>query len=237
MNTSVMQTVDLTGASYSATLMGLIATAILLLMGTGWVQRGWKLPVALCAVAALVGVLALFEARAVWLATSDVPLVYHYVGWIISMPLQVLALYFLAARAGRVSIALFWRLLVVSVLMVLVRYLGEAGFMHATLAFLIGIVFWLYILGELFFGRMDEVVIKAANPPLQRGYFWLRLIVTVGWAVYPLGNFITSFGGYVDQGGLSVTYNLADFLNRMAFGLALLATATMASQEVDHDQA
>jgi sensory rhodopsin len=230
-NVSVMPTMDLTGASYSATLMGLIATSILLLIGTGWVRGGWKLPVALCAVAALVGVLATFEARNVWLATGQVPLVYHYVGWIVSIPVQIAALYFMARQAGQLSVALFWRLLVTSVLMILVRYLGEAGFMHATLAFLIGIVFWLYILGELFFGRMDEAIAKSRNPALQRGYFWLRLIVTVGWAVYPLGNFITSFGGYVDQGGLSVTYNIADFLNRMAFGLALLATAILVSQE------
>ena len=69
---------------------------------------------------------------------------------------------------------------------------------------------------------------------MQRGYFWLRLIVTVGWAIYPLGNFITSFGGYVDDGALSVAYNLADFLNRMAFGLAVLATGVLASEVPDH---
>ncbi len=231
MNPPILATIDLTGASYSATLLGLIATTVLLLMGTGWVARGWKLPVTLCAVAALVGALALFEARHVWLITAEVPIVYHYVGWFISMPLQVMALYFLARQVVALSVALFWRLIVTSMLMILVRYLGEAGFMHATLAFLIGIVFWLYILGELFFGRANEAIFKSSNPCIQRGYFWLRLIVTVGWAVYPLGNFITSFGGYVDHGGLSVTYNIADFLNRMAFGLAVLATAIFAAAE------
>ena len=65
------------------------------------------------------------------------------------------------------------------------------------------------------------------SEPVKRGYFWLRLIVTVGWAIYPLGNFITSFGGYVDTGALSVAYNIADFLNRMAFGVAVLAAAML----------
>jgi bacteriorhodopsin len=109
--------------------------------------------------------------------------------------------------------------------------------MNATLAFLIGLVFWLYILGELFFGSMDTVVRDSSVKPVIRGYFWLRLIVTVGWAIYPLGNFITSFNGYVDTGGLSIAYNIADFLNRMAFGVAVLATAMLAdkqSKEVDH---
>ncbi len=231
---AVFQTTDLTAASYSVALFGLAATTVLLLIGTGWVGRAWKVPVTLCGVAALVGVAAVFDAREALAAVGQVPIVYHYVGWAISMPLQVIALYFFAQQAGKMGIGLFWRLVVVSILMVFVRYLGEAGFMHPTLAFLIGLIFWLYILGELFFGRMDEVIRGSLNRPMQRGYFWLRLIVTVGWAIYPLGNFITSFGGYVDDGALSVAYNLADFLNRMAFGLAVLATGVLAAEVPDH---
>ena len=232
---AVFETADLTAASYSTALLGLVATAALLLLGTGWVRPAWKLPVALCALAALVGTLAVFQAREVWSVAQSVPVVYHYVGWAISMPLQVLALYFFAGRTAKLGMGLFWRLVVVSVLMVFVRYLGEAGLMHATLAFLIGLVFWLYILGELFFGRMDEAVRDSRMPAVQRGYFWLRLIVTVGWAIYPLGNFITSFGGYIDTGALSVAYNIADFLNRMAFGVAVLAVAMMDAGETADD--
>lgn len=228
---AVFETTDLTAASYSTAFLGLVATSVLLLMGSGWVARNWKLPVTLCALAALVGVGAMYEAREAWAASKAVPVVYHYVGWAISMPLQVLALFFMAAGVGKLGQGLFWRLVVVSILMVFVRYLGEAQYMHATLAFLIGLVFWLYILGELFFGRMDEVIRGSLNEPVQRGFFWLRLIVTVGWAIYPLGNFITSFGGYVDDGALSVAYNIADFLNRMAFGVAVLAAAMIDSGE------
>jgi hypothetical protein len=230
----VYQTTDLTAASYSVALFGLAATAILLLMGTTWVGRNWRLPVSLCAIAALVGVGAAYEARAAWLAGNGVPVVYHYVGWSVSMPLQVMALYFLSRTAGKLGAGLFWRLVVVSVLMVFVRYLGEAQFMHPTLAFLIGLVFWLYILGELYFGRMDDIVRASTGDYLRRGYFWLRLIVTIGWAIYPLGNFLTAFAGIVDDGSLSVAYNLADILNRMAFGVAVLATGVLVSEEVKH---
>ena len=224
-------TPDLTAASFSVDLFALAATSVLLVAGTGWVRRGWKIPVMLCALAALVGVGATFDARAAWVAAGKVPVVYHYVGWAVSMPLQVLALYFFAAGAGRQGAGLFWRLSVVSVLMVFVRYLGEAAYMDATLAFLIGLVFWLYILGELFFGNMEAAVARSAHSSLRRGYFWMRLIVTVGWAIYPLGNFITSFGGYQDTGALSVAYNLADLLNRVAFGVAMLTTAVLASED------
>lgn len=231
MNNPVMQTIDLTGASYSAALMAMLATTLLLFMGTAWLRGGWKIPVTLCALAALVGTMSLYESRLVWLAQSQVPLVYHYVGWVISMPILVVSLYFFVRNVGSVSVALFWRLLIVSVLMVLFRYLGEAGIVHPTLAFLIGLAFWLYILGELFFGQMEEAVSKSMNRPVQRGYFWLRLIVTIGWAIYPLANFIISFSGHVDTGGMSIAYNLAEFINRMALGLTVLASAILASKE------
>lgn len=235
MTNQVMQTIDLAAASYSASLFGMVATSLLLLIGSAWVRDGWKLPVTLCGLAALIGVFTLFESRSVWLAASEVPLVYHYVGWIISMPLQIAALFFFARQVGKVSVGLFWRLLIVSILMVLFRYFGEAGFVHATLAFLIGIVFWLYILGELFFGQMDDAVSKSLNQPVIRGYFWLRLIVTIGWAIYPLANFIISFSEYVDAGGMSVAYNLTEFLNRMAFGLIILTSAVLATKGASDD--
>ena len=104
------------------------------------------------------------------------------------------------------------------------------------MSFLIGIVFWLYILGELYFGQMDEAVSGAENDAMQRGYFWLRIIVTVGWAIYPLGSFIVSFTAYVDDGRLSLTYNLADFVNRIAFGLAVMATALISAGDRRHSE-
>lgn len=231
---AVYQTSDLTAASYSVALFGLAATTVLLLLGQAWVDRKWRLPVALCAIAALVGIGAVYEARDAWLVGNGVPVVYHYVGWSVSMPLQVLALFFLVGTAGKLTAGLFWRLVVVSVLMVFVRYLGEAQFMHPTLAFLIGLVFWLYLLGEFYFGRMDDVVRGSTGDYLRRGFFWLRLIVTVGWAIYPLGNFLTAFAGIADDGSLSVAYNFADILNRMAFGIAVLSTAVLASEENSH---
>ena len=59
------------------------------------------------------------------------------------------------------------------------------------------------------------------------------LIVTVGWAIYPLGNFLTSFAGVADAGALTVAYNLADVLNRMAFGVAVLAAGSLALDGAD----
>ncbi|MCW6509001.1 bacteriorhodopsin [Lichenifustis flavocetrariae] len=236
MNGTVLQATDVAGGTFSVALFGLIAEAVLLLLATGWVARAWKLPVALSAVVALVAAFGTLQARDVWLATHQIPISYQYVGWAVTMPLQVLTFFFFVATLATPPAALFWRLLVVSILMVVVRYMGEAGFTHAALSFLIGIVGWLYILGELFFGRLNEIVANSHDEPVQRGYFWMRLIVTIGWAIYPLCNFIAGFGGGVGGGSLAITYNLADFVNRIAFGLAVLATAMLKTDAAPRPQ-
>ncbi|MFT3989603.1 bacteriorhodopsin [Aestuariivirga sp.] len=231
MSSNFMKASDLVAAGFSTALLALACAAVLLLVGTGWVRRGWKLPVLLAAIAALAGALSTQEARNAWIATAATPLDYFYACWFVSMPLQIAALYFAVRQAGALSVALFWRMIGITALMVLVRYLGDAGYMNATLSFLIGIILWLYVLGELFFGRMDEVVAKSRMPVLRRGYFWLRLIVAIGWAIYPLVQFLLSSGNVVSSGAVSLTYSLFEFPNRIAFGLALLAIALIESPE------
>ncbi len=225
----VLQATDVVGGSFLLLLAATAATAVLLLLGTGWAQHKWKLPVALAGVAMLVAALLYLQADAIWLSVHQMPVIYRYVGWMIIMPLQVLALYFFIQVQANLSYGLFWRLLVVSLVMVLARYMGEVGFFYPTLGFLIGLAAWLYILGEVFFGRMSEVNGRNGSHSSQTAFFWLRLIVSVGWAVYPLCNFIGSFAGGIDEGKLTIIYNLADLVNLVAFGLIVLTAAVRGS--------
>ena len=47
---------------------------------------------------------------------------------------------------------MFWRLLVGTLVWVIAQLLGAYGYMSVTLGFLVGIVGWLYIIGELYMG-------------------------------------------------------------------------------------
>jgi len=49
----------------------------------------------------------------------------------------------------------------------------------------------------------------------------MRFIVTVGWSIYPLGYFFGYLCGAVDSMSLNLVYNLADFVNKIAFCLAI----------------
>ncbi|SMF29314.1 Bacteriorhodopsin-like protein [Tistlia consotensis] len=225
MTVELLQPTDVAGGTYSLALVGMLGTAVLLFLGTGWVSRQWKLPVALAGLVALIAAAFYLEAREAWAAAQHLPVIYRYIDWLVTVPIQVLTLYFFIAAVARPPVGLFWRLLVVAVVMILARYMGEVGFMHPTLGFLIGIVGWLYILGEVCFGKLGEINSKSASETVQTGFFWLRLVVTVGWAIYPLCYFIASFAGGIDDAALSIVYNLADFVNRILFALIVLYAA------------
>lgn len=225
MSTKLLQPADVASGTFSLTLIAMVAVTVLLIMGTAWVSRKWKLPVALSGIVTLVAAIHYFYVNNIWLESGQMPIIYRYIEWLITVPLQVVTLYFFIRVISSLSTWLFWRLLVVSVVMVLARYMGEADLMHPTLGFLIGLISWLYILGEAFFGRLGELSAKSSNYAVHTGFFWLRLIVTVGWAIYPLCYFIARFAGGVEVQKLNIVYNLADFVNQIAFGLIILTTA------------
>jgi hypothetical protein len=108
--------------------------------------------------------------------------------------------------------------------MVLCRYLGDAHIFNPTLGVLLSIAFWLYILGELYFGRMTEVMRKASQP-MQMGYFWIRLIMTVGWAVIPILHFVYVVIGVGYGPVVATLYTIADLVNLIALALTYLAVA------------
>ena len=59
----------------------------------------------------------------------------------------------------------------------------------------------------------------------------MRLIVLVGWAIYPLGYVFGLMMGSVDADTLNWIYNLADFVNKIAFGVFIWAAAVADSAE------
>ena len=58
----------------------------------------------------------------------------------------------------------------------------------------------------------------------------MRLIVTVGWAIYPLGYFFGYLQGAADAVTLNVIYNVADVINKIAFVGIIWAAANAESK-------
>jgi len=163
--------------------------------------------------------------REVWIGTGESPTVYRYIDWLITVPLLMLEFYFVLAAVKKVPSSVFWKLLIGSLVMLIGGYLGEAGYIQPFVGFVIGMAGWIYILFEVFSGEAGTLAAKAGNKSLQTAFSAMRIIVTIGWAVYPLGYIFGYLTGGVDANSLNVIYNAADFLNKIAFGLIIWSAA------------
>ena len=168
--------------------------------------------------------------RDVWVMVGDTPTVYRYIDWLITVPLQIIEFYLVIAAVTAISAAIFWKLLTASIVMLVFGYLGETGLMDVTLGWVIGMIAWLYIIYEIFFGETAAANAGSGNAASQQAFTTIKWIVTVGWAIYPLGYAIGYFGGGVDANSLNIIYNLADLINKTAFGLAIWAAAKADSE-------
>jgi|TARA_B110000444_G_scaffold259384_1_gene303004 bacteriorhodopsin len=194
-----------------------------------WVERDravgkWKTSLTVAAMVTGIAAIHYFYMRGVWIDTGASPTVYRYVDWLLTVPLQIVEFYLILAAIAIVAVSVFWRLLIASLVMLIGGYLGEVGLMDYWLGFAIGMVGWLYIIYEVFAGEASQISASKGTAASKTAFNALRLIVTVGWAIYPIG-YIVGAGGD-GAANLNLVYNLADFVNKIAFGVVIWAAAT-----------
>jgi len=220
---------DFVGISFWVISMGMLAATAFFFMETGNVAAGWRTSVIVAGLVTGIAFIHYMYMREVWVSTGDSPTVYRYIDWLITVPLQMVEFYLILSAVGKANSGMFWRLLLGSIVMLVGGYLGEAGYINATLGFIIGMAGWIYILYEIFSGEAGKAAAKSGNKALVTAFGAMRMIVTVGWAIYPLGYVFGYLTGGVDAESLNVVYNLADFVNKIAFGLVIWAAATSSS--------
>jgi len=76
----------------------------------------------------------------------------------------------------------------------------------------------------LWMGEGKEAVLTT-SPSVQTAYNTMMWIIIVGWAIYPAGYVFGYLMGSVDASSLNLIYNLADFVNKILFGLVIWAAA------------
>ena len=220
---------DFVGITFWVISMGMLAATVFFFMERGSVAAGWRTSVTVAGLITGIAFVHYIYMRGVWVQTGDSPTVYRYIDWLITVPLQMIEFYLILAAVKKVSGGIFWRLLIGSLVMLSAGYLGEAGYINEMLGFIVGIAGWIYILYEVFSGEAGKVAAKSGNKALVTAFSAMRMIVTIGWAIYPLGYVFGYLTGGVDANSLNVIYNLADFVNKIAFGLVIWAAAVSAS--------
>ena len=224
-DTIILASDDFVGITFWLISMGMLAATAFFFLERGSVASNWKTPVTVAGLITGVAFIHYMYIRGVWVQTGDVPTLYRYVDWLITMPLQTVEFYLMLAAVRKVPVGIFWRLLVGSLAMLVGGYLGEAGYINEMLGFLIGMTGWIYILYEVYSGEAGRAAARSGNKALVAAFSTMRMIITIGWAVYPLGYVFGYLTGGVDGNSLNVIYNLVDFINKIAFGLVIWAAA------------
>ena len=226
----VLNADDFVGISFWLATAIMLASTVFFFIERGDVAVKWRTSLTVAGLVTGIAFWHYLYMRGIWVATGDSPTVYRYIDWLITVPLQIVEFYLILAAVTAVRTGLFWQLLIASVVMLLGGYGGETGVLSPAVGFVIGMAGWLYIIYLIFFGEASKVSAESGNAASQMAFYWLRLIVTVGWAIYPLGYFLGYLAGGVDNDSLNIIYNIADLVNKTAFGLAIWYAATQDSQ-------
>jgi len=210
--------------------IAMIAATAFFFAEAGTVKSHWKTTLHVGALVTLVAGVHYMYMREYWVQVHKSPIVYRYVDWSITVPLQMIEFNLILKAAGKnVGSGMFWRLLAGTVAMLAFGYLGEIGAMPAWPAFGLGLAGWAFILFEIFAGEAGGSAADC-SPAISTSFNNMRLIVTVGWSIYPLGYLFGYLLGAVDDSSLNAIYNVADFVNKIAFVLSCWSCAKADSE-------
>lgn len=210
----------------------MLCASIFFFFERGEVAAKWRTSVT---VAGLVTFIAFFHYltmrdSSVWAASApnfDDLTSLRYVDWLVTVPLQIVEFYLILKVVGKVSSSVFWQLLVASVVMLVGGLLGETVTDFELIGFIIGMVGWAGVVYLIFAGGAAKASADGKNAAVQSAFNSMKLIVLVGWAIYPVGYVI---GNLLGDGGnniqtMNIIYNFADLINKAAFGLVIWAAA------------
>ena len=224
MFTTLFTSADVVASSLTGLALMSFAAAIICFLGLSWSSERWRVPEALVGTACLVTAVYYAGASGYWYSGGAASAGVRFSAWYTVHPLQVVAVYFYARTQGPLPVGVFWRLAGAALLMVFGRWLGDAGFFDESLGAILSIGFWLYILGEFYFGAIPDRIRESARP-VKLGFFWIRLMITLGWAVYPILHFVDTVIGVGQAPAIIVLYSTFDIVNLVIPSLIVVAVA------------
>ena len=215
---------DYVGISFWLVTAAMLAATVFFFMERSSVEGKWKTSLTIAGLICGIAFWHYLYMRGVWIETGQTPTVFRYIDWLLTVPLQMVEFYLILAAVTVVAASLFWKLFVGALVMLIFGYMGEAGLMSPLPAFIIGCLAWLYMIYVLWFGE-GKTAVNTTSASVQTAYNTMMWIIIVGWAIYPAGYVFGYLLGTVDSSSLNLIYNLADFVNKILFGVVIWKAA------------
>ncbi len=174
---------------------------------------------------------------------------YRYADWLLTVPLLVAELVVVSGVAKEKAKGITTKLAVAALLMVAFGYPGEtaaAGSDASMIYFVISMIFFIYILWNLFAGEVGQAL-KGQSGDIGTKLNNLRYVLLVTWAVYPIAYLLgdpesflaKAFGLEIDQSQtvIQVGYTIADILSKPGYGVLILGIAIARSRAEGYKEA
>ena len=223
-----MDPTDYVGFTFFVGCMAMMAASAFFFLSLNQFDKKWRTSVLVSGLITFIAAVHYFYMRDYWAAHEESPTFFRYVDWILTVPLMCVEFYLILKVAGAKT-SLLWKMIGLSVVMLVTGYFGEAVFTEdAALWGAISGAAYFLIVYEIWFGNAKKLAVAAGGDVLK-SHKILCWFILVGWAIYPLGYMMGTEGWYSSfmpsGGNIDVAYNIADAINKIGFGLVIYSLA------------
>ena len=218
-----MATDDYVGFTFFVGCMAMMAASAFFFLSMNGFDKKWRTSILVSGLITFIAAVHYWYMRDYWADFGESPTFFRYVDWILTVPLMCVEFYLILKAAGAKK-SLLWRMIFLSVVMLVTGYIGET--IQRDMAAL-----WGFISGAAYFVIVYDIWLGQAKKLAHKTLCWF---VLVGWAIYPIGYMAGTPGWYSGIFGgldLDVIYNIGDAINKIGFGLVIYGLAVAKSEE------
>jgi len=218
-----MATDDYVGFTFFVGCMAMMAASVFFFLSMSSVDKKWRISLLVSGLITFIAAVHYFYMRDYWAAFGESPTFFRYIDWVLTVPLMAVEFYLILKIAGAKK-SLMWRLIFLSVVMLVTGYIGEAiNPENAQVWGLISGIAYFVIVYDIWLGTAKKLAVEAGGAVLtaHKALCWF---VLVGWAIYPIGYMAGTPGWYSGIFGgldLNIIYNIGDAINKIGFGLVV----------------
>ena len=208
--------------------MAMLASSVFFFFERSSVDQKWKISLLVSALITGIAAVHYFYMRDFYLATGQSPTAFRYVDWTLTVPLMCVEFYLLTKPFGAKAATLV-KLIIGSAAMLIFGFIGEtSGIDNNIMWGVLSTLGYLYIVYEVFAGDVAKLTKQSNSPALANAMFLLKIFITLGWSIYPIGYMVLPgnlLSGAFNVSSIDLFYNIADAINKIGFGLVIYSVA------------
>ncbi len=224
---------DYVGFTFFVGCMAMMAASAFFFLSMNSFDKKWRTSILVSGLITFIAAVHYWYMRDYWATVGESPTFFRYVDWVLTVPLMCVE-FFLILKVAGAKKSLMWRLIILSVIMLVTGYIGETlNRDNAALWGAISGAAYFIIVYDIWLGQAKKLAVAAGGAVLS-AHKTLCWFVLVGWAIYPIGYMAGTPGWYEGVFGglnLDVVYNIGDAINKIGFGLVVYNLAVIATSK------